>query len=832
MSGKFLFRGDEKQYVRGVTYGTFAPNAEDCPYPPCDTVNADFHQMRANGINTVRTYTVPPRWLLDFAHQHELLVMVGLPWEQHVAFLSEAGRPGAIERRVRAEVRSVAGHPALLCFAVGNEIPSSIVRWHGTRPVEKFLEQLYRAVKDEDPDALCTYVNFPNTEYLDLPFLDFLSYNVYLESRQSLRAYIARLQNLAGERPLLMAEVGLDSRRNGEAKQAEVLDWQVRTAFEQGCAGTILFSWTDEWHRGGHEIDDWDFGLVARDREPKAVLAAVKCAFETVPFAISPDWPHISVVVCTYNGARTLTECLWHVSRIDYPNFEVIVVDDGSTDASAEVAAAFDARLIRTPNRGLSSARNAGMSAAIGDIVAYLDDDAYPDRDWLKYLAHTFRTTDHAGVGGPNIAPPGDGPVAECVAHAPGGPSHVLVTDEIAEHIPGCNAAFRTDRLKAIGGFDPQFRTAGDDVDVCWRLQARGWTLGFSPAAVVWHHRRRGLRSYWRQQKGYGEAEAMLERKWPEKYNTLGHLRWQGRVYARGIVALLPFQRSRIYHGSGGSAPFQSVYQPGPTLLHHAPLMPEWYLLTVLLGALSLASVEWGSLRFAVPLFATAVLIPFGFAAHAVRGLFGAADRRPKRVRLALRALTGALHVVQPFARLVGRLSNGLPTWGRTTRPALVVPRPRACNLWSESWRDPSVWLSIVEENVRSTYSAVRRGGDFDRWDIEARIGVFTAVRALLGVEEHGAGRQLIRIRLWPRATRFARLAASMLAVALTASAGARAWVFCGVVLLVGLFCLLSACNESRLALGELADGLNSVATTHRLQELHPSTGPISADTA
>jgi hypothetical protein len=93
------------------------------------------------------------------------------------------------------------------------------------------------------------------------------------------------------------------------------------------------------------------------------------------------------------------------------------------------------------------------------------------------------------------------------------------IRDVQAEHIPGCNMAFRTANLRAIGGFDPQFRTAGDDVDVCWRLQERGWTLGFNPAAVVWHHRRASLRAYWRQQVGYGRAEALLERKWPGKYS-------------------------------------------------------------------------------------------------------------------------------------------------------------------------------------------------------------------------------------------------------------------------------------------------------------------------
>src|SRR5207245_2021241 len=100
---------------------------------------------------------------------------------------------------------------------------------------------------------------------------------------------------------------------------------------------------------------------------------------------------------------------------------------------------------------------------------------------------------------------------------------------------------------------DPQFRVAGDDVDVCWQLQKRGWTLGFSPAAVVWHHRRDSVRAYWRQQRGYGRAEALLEAKWPEKYNSAGHLTWTGRVYGRrrgrGVV------RDQAAHAAGAPRP-------------------------------------------------------------------------------------------------------------------------------------------------------------------------------------------------------------------------------------------------------------------------------------
>ena len=174
---------DRKHYVRGVAYGTFRPGDEGHDYPAHALVEHDFAQMAANGINTVRTYTVPPRSLLDAAHQHGLRVLVGLPWEQHVAFLDDRALMRQIERSVREGVRACAGHPAVLGYTVGNEIPSSIVRWHGRARVEEFIGRLYHAAKDEDPNGLATYVNYPSTEYLQLDFLDFVCFNVYLEDR-------------------------------------------------------------------------------------------------------------------------------------------------------------------------------------------------------------------------------------------------------------------------------------------------------------------------------------------------------------------------------------------------------------------------------------------------------------------------------------------------------------------------------------------------------------------------------------------------------------------------------------------------------------------------
>jgi hypothetical protein len=268
VKGKFLFIGDHKFYIKGTTYGTFAPLEDGSQFPDRETVKMDFALMAEHGFNAVRTYTAPPKYLLDLALEYELKVMVGLPWEQHITFLDEASRKNDILKRVKDYVVDCHQHPAILCYTIGNEIPAPIVRWYGKKKVEGFLKELYNTVKRADPNGLVTYVNYPTTEYLDLSFLDFDCFNVYLETPEKLSKYIARLHNLSGDRPLVLAEIGLDSMRNGDQKQADVLKWQIETIYGKGCAGMFVFAWTDEWWRGGFEIEDWDFGLVDRQENP------------------------------------------------------------------------------------------------------------------------------------------------------------------------------------------------------------------------------------------------------------------------------------------------------------------------------------------------------------------------------------------------------------------------------------------------------------------------------------------------------------------------------------------------------------------------------------
>jgi GT2 family glycosyltransferase len=689
-AGKFLFAGSEKFLIKGVTYGPFGPDAQNGGYRDRASTERDFRAMAEHGLNSVRTYTVPPAWMLDTAAGHGLRVMLGLPWEQHVAFLDDRRLARRIRQSVRDNVRMAAGHPAVLAFTIGNEIPAPIVRWHGHARIERFLRELHDIAKSEAPDSLVTYVSYPTTEYLDLPFLDVVAFNVFLETRPQLAHYLAHLQNIAGERPLLLAEAGLDSMRNGEAKQAATLDWQLRTAAAAGCAGAFVFSWSDQWYRGGQVIDDWAFGLCARDGRPKPALTAVADAFAAGPCDQNVPLPRISVVICTYNGSRTIRECLDGVAALRYPDFEVVVIDDGSKDTTAAIVQEYlhlpGWRMVRIPNGGLSNARNLGMREATGEIVAYLDDDAWPDPDWLLHLAATFQQGRHAGVGGPNLAPAGDGPIAECVANSPGGPSHVLHANLDAEHVPGCNMAFRKAALQAIEGFDVRFRIAGDDVDLCWRLQERGNTLGFSAGAMVWHHRRNSVRAYLRQQRNYGRAEGMLESKWPEKYNRLGHMRWAGQLYGKGHTRPISQLGRRIDHGVWGTALFQPMYAENTRSVWALTLAPEWYL--IVLGLLALASLgwSWSPLLLLWPLALGAAAIPVlqaWLSARKVR--FHSARGRLDHARLV--ALTMALHLLQPMARLLGRLQHRLTPWRLHGAGARTLPFPRRIACGSEQWR-------------------------------------------------------------------------------------------------------------------------------------------------
>jgi hypothetical protein len=295
---------------------------------------------------------------------------------------------------------------------------------------------------------------------------------------------------------------------------------------------------------------------------------------------------------------------------------------------------------------------------------------------------------------------------------------------------------------------------AGDDVDLCWRSLDRDWEIAFHPAALVWHHRRPGLRSYLRQQLGYGRSEALVEARHPDRFTPTGAARWRGRIYNSLAPSLT---RQRVYRGVYGAAAYQSVYQGGGHLLDllHQVGVP--------VAALLLAMAPLG-------LLSAWLVLPAGLAAVGLAGLTAvdAARATPPRDlrtgRLRFRFGVALHHLLQPLVRMWGR--------GRHRRPArkklaATPPLPVATRLnhgvvlMEEDRPRADLASAVVNELRRTGVRAICASG----WeDYDARLLCSTFVYGDLQTSGHPVG--FVQARIRPRLRWRRMVAASAFTVA------------------------------------------------------------------
>lgn len=831
INGRLFQSGSGTFFVKGFTYGPFEPTAQGVHLPPVEQVRKDFEQIRSLHANVLRVYHVPPQWFLDEAAQADLRLLVDVPWGKHLDFLRERKTRQEAMEKIRSAARICAGHPAVFALSVANEFAPDLIRWEGTRALGRFVNELIYEAKEVDPQLLCTFSNYPPTEYFQASAVDFHSFNVYLHSPSSLKNYLARLSNLTDGKPLLLAETGVDSLREGEEGQAHILRDKLECARHAGLAGAILFSYTDQWFTGGYPITDWAFGVVDAKRQPKASARVVQ-EFFSQEFVPSPQGqpagtppPKVSVIVATYNGERTLGACLRSLQRIEYPNYEVLVVNDGSTDQTAEIVREFpNVKLInQLVNQGLSVARNAGMKAATGDIIAYTDDDCRVSPHWLSYLCDGLLRSECVGIGGPNYLPPEDSAVARAVMASPGGPAAVLLNDQIAEHIPGCNMAFWKWALEEIEGFDPIFERAGDDVDICWRIQQKGWQIAWHPAAFVWHARRNTVKAYLRQQYGYGEAESLLMRKHPGRFNGLGACTWKGRIYAPNH-SIPSLGKERVYHGVFGTALFQTLYAPTP-----------------MMGLLALTSLEY-LVGITLPLFIlgafSSIFLPLAIASLLASGatcILAAWQQKLERPHWWSAPLVALLFFLQPlyrsFARYRTRLSEPSPALQETENlevaslPSLN-PRHQCFAFWAEKSQKGSLERPVFLTQLQNTLSEKGYGVYADRgwddFDLLIHGGFWTRLQLLSLAEPHPEGATLLRIRLttrWSSACKIIFALGSgfeLLLIAALHGVWPWAWLLLAFVPLLPLYCR----KQKRILMRNISFELLRFAEEHSLKLL------------
>jgi O-antigen biosynthesis protein len=301
-----------------------------------------------------------------------------------------------------------------------------------------------------------------------------------------------------------------------------------------------------------------------------------------------------------------------------------------------------------------------------------------------------------------------------------------------------------------LGGFDPVFRRAGDDVDLCWRVTQNGWKIGFCPPAFVWHYRRSTVRDYLRQQEGYGEAEALLVRKHPENFNALGSGIWRGRIYGSSQLGLL-LQKPIIYRGLFASAGFQFLYNSPPAETLMLSTMLEYHLLvTVPLWVLS------ALFHPVLPLAVASLLLSFAVCVAAAVQV-----KIPKsKTRWWSRPLVALLFFLQPIVR----------GWARYRGRILLKPAPLAAQqtLDSIALRDSRQTLDQRQYWSRSPIDRIafvrRMLAELDRqgwmnktdvgwsdFDVEIYGSRWANVQLTTATESHPQKRQLLRCRVQPR---------------------------------------------------------------------------------
>jgi hypothetical protein len=305
--------------------------------------------------------------------------------------------------------------------------------------------------------------------------------------------------------------------------------------------------------------------------------------------------------------------------------------------------------------------------------------------------------------------------------------------------------AFRRDAIEAIGGFDASYTSAGDDVDVCWKLLDQGGEIAFAPAAQVRHRRRRTVRAYLKQQRGYGRSERMVSGHHPHRYNRLGQARWNGFVY--GGQRLLPrLLRPVVYHGFHGHAPFQ------PVVSHRAERALE--LVGAFLPLLVPAAVVAAGAALLTPLGIAALLVilaVFPTYALAVACTVHPSHDEPEPMKL--RAIVGLLHAAQPLVR----------TWGRL-RATPLAPRAPEGPVWNG---ERSAWLDRLDALLVARRCATIVAPATARYDMAVSIGPLVSCRITTAVA--WSWTPAIRLQYRPRV--MAVLAVAM--VTILASAGA-----------------------------------------------------------
>ncbi len=287
-----------------------------------------------------------------------------------------------------------------------------------------------------------------------------------------------------------------------------------------------------------------------------------------VPPPLGHD-PLVSVVIACPNGSWMLDECLAALERQTYRNFEVIVLPDaGERGTEIYQLSTINYQLSTIPTGKVRPAekRNIGIKAAKGEIVAFIDDDAYPDSRWLEYAVKYFGEPTIGALGGPGVTPPGDGFWAQCGGRVyenvfvSGNYRYRYLGGRVRRDIddyPSCNLFVRKDILEQIGGYRTDF-WPGEDTLLCEDIVRKAKKrIVYDPWTLVYHHRRPLFAAHLRQLGRYGFHRGYFVKRFPVTSCKPSY--FVPTLFVLYLVALGAFFAWRHFVGGGTLGPVAAV---------------------------------------------------------------------------------------------------------------------------------------------------------------------------------------------------------------------------------------------------------------------------------
>lgn len=228
----------------------------------------------------------------------------------------------------------------------------------------------------------------------------------------------------------------------------------------------------------------------------------------------------VSIIIPLYVSTPRFFVDLLKFDRLNYPGYEILVVSDKKVNIHRPKVKVI---LTGLANTGPAEKRDLALKSARGEICAFIDDDAYPHKDWLKNAVKLFANPEIVAVGGPGLTPPEDGFWEQVTGltyqsrFCGGSTQHrfTKVKQSYVEDYPAYNLLVRTNVLKKVGGYGSYFY-GGEDTFLCLKIIRKGWKILYDPEVVVYHHRRGLFSGYLQQIANIGTHRGFFTKKYPE----------------------------------------------------------------------------------------------------------------------------------------------------------------------------------------------------------------------------------------------------------------------------------------------------------------------------